>query len=77
MLTLANMQYNSTLMWKKVWKSSKSEAGAFWKLFKLLSSPEPKAQGELLWLVVSLSVVPPLTFSLNDISSWTTGPNFI
>ena len=32
MLTLAKMQNDSTLMWK----SSKSEAGAFWKLFKLL-----------------------------------------
>ena len=31
MLSLAKIQNNSTLMWKK----SKSEAGAFWKLFKL------------------------------------------
>ena len=30
MLTLGKMQNNSTLMWKKL----KSEAGAFWKLFK-------------------------------------------
>ena len=30
MSTLAKMQINNTFMWK----SSKSEAGAFWKLFK-------------------------------------------
>ena len=39
----------------------------------VFSSPEPKAQGEVLWSVF----VRPYFFSLNHISSWATGPNFI
>ena len=38
-------------------------------------SPEPKAQGELLWLVFVCSLsMRPLTFSSNNSSTWTTGP---
>ena len=41
-----------------------------------VSSPEQKAQGELFWLVfVRRSSVHQLSFSLNNISSWTTCPN--